>query len=53
MTTLLVSHQIHAAHGASIAEAAAGNDERVLAIFLDNLGRWHRGEPLVNDVRKN
>lgn len=30
--------------------AAAGNDERVLAIFLDNLGRWHRGEPLVNEV---
>jgi phosphoglycerate dehydrogenase-like enzyme len=29
---------------------AAGNDERVLAIFLDNLGRWHRGEPLVNEV---
>ena len=33
--------------------AAAGNDERVLAIFLDNLGRWHRGEPLVNEVQKN
>jgi phosphoglycerate dehydrogenase-like enzyme len=32
--------------------AAAGNDERVLAIFLDNLGRWHRGEPLVNEVPK-
>jgi len=31
--------------------AAAGNDERVLAIFLDNLGRWQRGEPLVNEVR--
>ncbi len=30
--------------------AAAGNDERVLAIFLDNLGRWHRGEALVNEV---
>jgi phosphoglycerate dehydrogenase-like enzyme len=30
--------------------AAAGNDERVLAIFLDNLGRWHRGEPLVNEI---
>jgi hypothetical protein len=50
VTALLVSHQIHAAHGASIAEAAAeGNDERVL---LDNLGRWHRGEPLVNEVEK-
>jgi phosphoglycerate dehydrogenase-like enzyme len=32
--------------------AAAGNDERVLAIFLDNLGRWHRGEPLVNEIPK-
>ncbi|MGH8701616.1 MAG: D-2-hydroxyacid dehydrogenase [Burkholderiales bacterium] len=31
--------------------AAAGNDKRVLAIFLDNLGRWHRGEPLVNEVQ--
>jgi glyoxylate/hydroxypyruvate reductase len=30
--------------------AAAGNDERVLAIFLDNLVRWHRGEALVNEV---
>jgi phosphoglycerate dehydrogenase-like enzyme len=30
--------------------AAAGNDERVLAIFLENLGRWRRGEPLVNEV---
>jgi phosphoglycerate dehydrogenase-like enzyme len=33
--------------------AAAGNDERVLAIFLDNLGRWQRGEPLVNEVAAN
>ena len=33
--------------------AAAGNDDRVLAIFLDNLGRWHRGEPLVNEVAAN
>jgi phosphoglycerate dehydrogenase-like enzyme len=32
--------------------AAAGNDERVLAIFLDNLGRWHRGEALVNEIPK-
>ena len=31
--------------------AAAGNDERVLEIFLDNLGRWHRGEPLVNEIQ--
>jgi phosphoglycerate dehydrogenase-like enzyme len=30
--------------------AAAGNNERVLAILLDNLGRWHRREPLVNEV---
>src|SRR5512134_758709 len=32
---------------------SAGNDERVLAIFLDNLGRWYRGEPLVNEVAAN
>jgi hydrogenase maturation factor HypF (carbamoyltransferase family) len=51
--TLLVSHHVHAANGAQIAEAAAGNDERVLAIFLDNLGRWHRGAPLLNEVLKN
>jgi phosphoglycerate dehydrogenase-like enzyme len=30
---------------------AAGNDERVLAIFLDNLARWSRGEPLLNEAR--
>ena len=30
--------------------AAAGNDGRVLAIFLDNLGRWHRGAPLLNEI---
>jgi D-2-hydroxyacid dehydrogenase (NADP+) len=30
--------------------AAAGNDHRVLEIFLDNLGRWHRGAQLVNEV---
>ena len=34
------------------AGAAAGNDERILEIFLDNLGRWHRGEALVNEVEK-
>jgi len=34
------------------AGAAAGNDERVLEIFLDNLGRWHRGVALVNEVQK-
>lgn len=32
--------------------AAAGNDQRVLEIFLDNLGRWHRGAQLVNEVQK-
>jgi phosphoglycerate dehydrogenase-like enzyme len=31
---------------------ASGNDERVLEIFLDNLERWHRGVPLVNEVQK-
>lgn len=31
---------------------AAGNDGRVLEIFLDNLGRWQRGEPLLNEVAK-
>ncbi|MBI3043037.1 MAG: D-2-hydroxyacid dehydrogenase [Betaproteobacteria bacterium] len=31
--------------------AAAGNDERVLEIFLDNLGRWQRGAPLLNEVQ--
>ena len=34
------------------AAAAAGGDERVLEIFLDNLGRWQRGAPLVNEVQK-
>lgn len=29
---------------------SAGNEERVLAIFLDNLARWQRGEALVNEV---
>jgi phosphoglycerate dehydrogenase-like enzyme len=32
--------------------AAAGNDQRVLEIFLDNLGRWHRGAQLVNEIQK-
>ena len=32
--------------------AAAGNDERVLAIFLENLGRWGRGEPLLNEIHR-
>jgi phosphoglycerate dehydrogenase-like enzyme len=32
--------------------AATGNDERVLEIFLENLGRWQRGAPLMNEVDK-
>jgi len=32
--------------------AAAGNDQRVLELFLDNLGRWHRGAQLVNEIQK-
>ena len=32
---------------------AAGNDERVLEIFLANLERWRRGAPLVNEVIKS
>lgn len=32
--------------------AASGNDERVYAIFLENLRRWTRGEPLLNEVFK-
>jgi D-2-hydroxyacid dehydrogenase (NADP+) len=31
--------------------AAAGNDERVYRMFLDNLECWHRGKPLQNAVR--
>lgn len=30
--------------------AASGNDQRVYAIFIENLKRWARGEPLVNEV---
>lgn len=30
--------------------AASGNEARVRAIFLDNLERWARGAPLVNEV---
>jgi phosphoglycerate dehydrogenase-like enzyme len=30
--------------------AAAGNEARVYALFLDNLGRWHNGEALVNEI---
>jgi phosphoglycerate dehydrogenase-like enzyme len=32
--------------------AALGNEERALAVFLDNLARWHRGAPLVNEVTR-
>jgi glyoxylate reductase len=32
--------------------AAAGNDQRVLELFLDNLGRWHRSEELINEIQK-
>ena len=32
--------------------ASMGNDPRAVAIFLDNLGRWARGEPLRNVVRE-
>lgn len=32
--------------------ASAGNEERVNGIFLDNLERYARGEPLVNEVVK-
>lgn len=32
--------------------AAAGNDARVLALFLDNAARWLAGRDLVNEVSK-
>jgi phosphoglycerate dehydrogenase-like enzyme len=32
--------------------AAAGNDERVFEMFLDNLARWHRGQALRNEVKR-
>jgi phosphoglycerate dehydrogenase-like enzyme len=28
-----------------------GNEARVAAIFLDNLDRWCKGQPLVNEVK--
>jgi phosphoglycerate dehydrogenase-like enzyme len=31
--------------------ASAGNDRRVYELFLENLVRWQRGEPLLNEVR--
>ncbi|MEN3353335.1 MAG: hypothetical protein V7640_1493 [Betaproteobacteria bacterium] len=30
--------------------AAAGNDRRVYQIFVENVGRWSRSEPLLNEV---
>lgn len=32
--------------------ASAGNEARVNAIFLDNLQRWQRNQPLVNEVTR-
>ena len=32
--------------------AASGNDQRIFEIFLDNVARWERGEPLVNEAGK-
>jgi phosphoglycerate dehydrogenase-like enzyme len=32
---------------------AAGNDARVVGVFLENLRRWGRGEPLVNEVKND
>jgi phosphoglycerate dehydrogenase-like enzyme len=29
---------------------ASGNPQRVYEIFVDNLGRWRQGQPLVNEV---
>jgi len=34
-------------HGAA---NAGGNEARVNALFLDNLSRWTRGEPLINEI---
>ena len=34
-------------HNAAI---SAGNEARVRAIFLENLRRWRRGEPLLNEA---
>jgi phosphoglycerate dehydrogenase-like enzyme len=34
------------------ASAASGNDARIYAIFLENLRRWARGAPLLNEVFK-
>ena len=29
-----------------------GTTARVAQIFLDNLGRFHRGEPLLNEITR-
>lgn len=34
------------------AGAARGTELRVLELFLDNLGRWRRGEQLINEVTR-
>ena len=34
------------------AGAARGTELRVLEMFLDNLGRWQRGAPLINEVAR-
>ena len=34
------------------ASASAGNDARVNAMFLDNLIRWARNQPLINEVTR-
>ena len=39
-----LSNVIVTPHSAGFSE---GNEERVARMFLDNLGRWARGEPLV------
>ena len=31
--------------------AASGNDQRVLDVFVENLRRWSRSEPLLNEVK--
>jgi phosphoglycerate dehydrogenase-like enzyme len=31
--------------------AAGGNEQRVYEVFADNLRRWKKGEPLVNEVK--
>ena len=35
------------------ASASAGHEQRVYALFVENLGRWMREEPLLNEVRRD